>query len=319
MKAVTSSSRNASGCPSAESHWSQRAIHQSRTWRCEQPPLIPSWERSSHGQTGKEHWPRSSRVDLGDLDHPSPLPFVSVLLFNYNIDGNLLKVEHKDYLDKKLIPLLKRNRIHVKLRGTASKSGASDYNKQLSLERVLRVKKYLISKGVPEAKVPGPDVSATGEDESKLTSDEDDRDRAVRITLGLGTKDRPIRLPKPRQVFFPIDPGDIVIPPGLPRLPLPPVTKRKKYKIQYLAGIGVSVGGSLSIDTFRIIDVEIQRRAFLCTLHQAAGVGLKGPSVTLPSEDNEPVEFECTKQSLGEFQNEPASFSQLGSDLYRGT
>jgi hypothetical protein len=34
--------------------------------------------------------------------------------------------------------------------------------------------------------------------------------------------------------------------------------------------------------------------------------------VTLPSEDNDPVEFECTKQSLSEFQNEPASFSTVG-------
>src|SRR5262245_50522275 len=259
---------------------------------------------------GKNTGPGLIELDLGDLDAVTELPFVSVLLYNYNIDGNLLKEEHKKYLDDKLIPLLKKNRIHVKLRGTASKSGASDYNKQLSIERVLRVKKYLTGKGVPEAKVPGTGISATGEDESTSLSDEDDRDRAVRLTLGLGTKDRPIRLPKPGRILFPIDPSEIVIPPGLPPIPRIPDTKRKKYKIQYLAGVGVSVGASVSIDTFRIIDVETNESATCNPV--GAGVGLKGPSVTLPSEDNDPVEFECTKQSLGEFQNEPASFSTVG-------
>jgi hypothetical protein len=258
---------------------------------------------------GKDTGPGRVEVDLGDIDSLSPLPLIAVDLFNYNIDGNLLKDEHKAYLEQKFIPMLKKENAHVKLRGTASKSGAAAYNRQLSLERVLRVKKFLTDRGVPEAKVPGPDVSATGEDLSTSLSNEDERDRAVRMTLGLGTKPRPIPIPKPRRILFPIEPGEVTIPPGPPPLKLPPVTRPRKYKIQYLTGVGLSVGGSLTIDTFRIIDVQTNESATFNLL--GAGLGLKGPSVTLP-EENDPVEFECMNQSLGEFQNEPANFSTVG-------
>ena len=258
---------------------------------------------------GKDTGPGEVEIDLGDIDSLSPLPLIAVLLFNYNIDGNLLKEEHKTYLDQKFIPMLKKENAHVKLRGTASKSGAAEYNRQLSLERVLRVKKHLTDGGVPEAKVPGPDLSATGEDLSTSLSNEDQRDRAVILTLAFGTKPRPIRIPKPPWVLFPIEPGEVTIPPGLPPVTLPPVTRPRKYKIQYLTGIGLSVGGSVTIDTFRIIDVATNESATFNLV--GAGLGLKGPSVTLPKE-NEPVEFACMNQSLGEFQNEPANFSTVG-------
>jgi len=248
-------------------------------------------------------------LDLGDLSSVSPLPLIAIDLFNYNIDGNLLKDEHKKYLDCKFIPMLKKEDAHVKLSGTASKSGPADYNRQLSLERVLRVKKYLIDHGVPESKVPGPDVSAAGKDLSTSFSNDDERDRAVRITLRLGTKPRPIPLPRPRRVFFPIEPGDIFIPPGQPPLRLPPVLRPRKYRIQYVSGIGVSAGGSLTIDVFRIIDVQTNESATFNLV--GAGVGLKGPSVTLPAE-NDLVEFECMNQSLGAFHNEPAGFATVG-------
>jgi hypothetical protein len=97
----------------------------------------------------------------------------------------------------------------------ASKVGDRAYNQQLSVERVLRVKKYLLSKGVPEAKVPGPDVSAIGEDGAQRHADNDEHDRAVRITLALGTKPKPLY---PTIVLPPI-----VITSEEPPIELPPV------------------------------------------------------------------------------------------------
>jgi outer membrane protein OmpA-like peptidoglycan-associated protein len=95
-------------------------------------------------KSGKDTGPGKVEIDLGDIDTLSPFPLIAVDLFNYNVDGNLLKAEHKKFLDNQLIPLLKKEKAHVKLRGTASKSGGADYNRQLSLERVLRVKGYLL-------------------------------------------------------------------------------------------------------------------------------------------------------------------------------
>ena len=76
----------------------------------------------------------------------------------------MLKQEHKELLDRDIIPFTKEHRVHVKLTGMASRSGDREYNRQLSLGRVLRVKQYLLGKGLTEAQVPGPDIRAAGED-----------------------------------------------------------------------------------------------------------------------------------------------------------
>jgi hypothetical protein len=38
------------------------------------------------------------------------------LLFNYNIDGNVLKPEHKEDLDRHVVPLLRSGPVHARLR-----------------------------------------------------------------------------------------------------------------------------------------------------------------------------------------------------------
>jgi hypothetical protein len=180
-------------------------------------------------------------------------------LYNYNIDGNTLKDEHKAWMDSRLIPLLKGFAVHVKLRGTASKSGDREYNRQLSLSRVLRVKKYLIDRGVPEAKVPGPDIQAAGEDLSTSDSHEDERDRAVRITVALGTK--------PRPVFPTIILPPIVITPNDPIVELPPqiiiVTRPRKkipinvsqsWGIKQLSSVELEFQVGMSAMAFQIVD-----------------------------------------------------------------
>lgn len=113
-------------------------------------------------------------------------------LGNFNTDGNMLKPEHKDWLDAKLIPVLKANGWHVKLSGMASKSGDPHYNRNLSLSRVLHVKAYLSANGIPESKIPGPEIRSLGADFSTSNSKDDPDDRTVRITLAVGIRSRPI-------------------------------------------------------------------------------------------------------------------------------
>jgi hypothetical protein len=171
---------------------------------------------------------------------------LTVDLFNYNIDGNLLKDEHKTWIEDKLLPLLQKFAVHVKLLGTASKSGDREYNRQLSLERVLRVKKHLIEKGVPESKVPGPDVHHAGEDLSKSDSHEDELDRAVAVTIALGTKPRPIFptilldeiVIRPDRIELP--PTIIVVPPTLKPIP---IKVSQKWSIKLLSAADGSVKG----------------------------------------------------------------------------
>lgn len=113
-------------------------------------------------------------------------------LYNYNVDGNLLKPEHQEYLRRKMVPLLKNAPVHVKLTGRASQSGDQEYNRTLSLERVLRVKRFLTGHGIPESKVPGTQMHAVGEDYSTSISREDEWDRGVSLTIAWGTKRFPI-------------------------------------------------------------------------------------------------------------------------------
>src|SRR5262245_29197838 len=76
-------------------------------------------------------------------------------LYNFDVDSPGMKAEHKQWLDKEVIPLLKAApRATVSLRGTASRTGEKDHNKTLSKGRAEEVKKYLVSKGVNPAQVP---------------------------------------------------------------------------------------------------------------------------------------------------------------------
>ena len=55
---------------------------------------------------------------MTDQDLPNDVVF-EFILSNYNIDGNLLKPEHKAALDRHIVPFLKENRVHAELTGTA--------------------------------------------------------------------------------------------------------------------------------------------------------------------------------------------------------
>jgi hypothetical protein len=107
-------------------------------------------------------------------------------LFNFDIDDASLKPEHQRWLEDNLVPLLSFPGATVALRGLASRSGASDYNKKLSDRRVETVGKFLQAKG---ARLTQLAATSTGEDEAaafgQADGTEDARFRAVVVELNL--------------------------------------------------------------------------------------------------------------------------------------
>ena len=186
--------------------------------------------------------------------------FARIDLYNYNIDGNNLKPRHQEYLRQKIVPLLHKAPIHAKLVGRTSRSGDSAYNQQLSVERVLRVKQFLMSTGLPESKVPGSQMQATGESRSTSDSNEAEAERSVTLTLAYGVKNRPII---PNQVV----PEMVIVIPAPGKKPTPgsvPVAHwrseaakgsgrktSRQFKIMHLGSVGVSPGAG---HLFRIVD-----------------------------------------------------------------
>jgi hypothetical protein len=119
----------------------------------------------------------------------------------------------------------------------ASRSGDQEYNRQLSLGRVLRVKHYLLSQGLTEAQVPGPDIRAAGEDLSTSKSMEDPIDRAVRLTIAVGIKPRPLY----PTIVIPM----IITADGPDPITLPEVGEH--WTIRQIFGQNMNVGGGFGI------------------------------------------------------------------------
>src|SRR5262245_17338125 len=267
--------------------------------------------------------------DLGALDPLWPWPEEAIVLYNFNIDGNLLKDEHKQALDE-LAAWVKdpRNQVHLRLIGTASKSGEADYNQQLSLERVLRVKKYLLAQRLTESQVPGEQMRAYGESRSTSSSEEDEMDRAVRIEIHAGRLTKPIPVKRP-------DPQDFTSMPWLIYHPDPPtpdemeIKSKKTFFMRHVLavsaafgsdkttlgsigkkGVGVSAGAGVgpTVEGFEIMDAEtgVVGRFLLSGVSVGAGlsVNLGKTSIggTAPGEGNPWSEIVCDHQSVSDFE-----------------
>jgi OmpA family len=194
-------------------------------------------------KVGRDTGPGDGGFLIAKKETPAKVIF-EYILFNYNIDGNVLKKEHKELLDRDIIPFVEENRVHVKLTGMASQSGDREYNRQLSLGRVLRVKEYLISKGLTEAQVPGPDIRAAGEDLSTSKSREDPIDRAVRLTIAVGIKPLPLFPTIVIPVIITADGPDPIIVPGVTgNKPEGRWTIRQVFGTNTNVGLGVGVPG----------------------------------------------------------------------------
>lgn len=187
---------------------------------------------------GKSTGPGDGGFLVTDQDIPSSAVF-EFILTNFNIDGNLLKAEHKQVLEQHIIPFARTNKVHVELTGTASQTGEADYNRELSRQRALRVRKYLLERGLASAEVPLGDVRAAGEDLSRSKNVEDELDRAVRIRLVVGVRKGTVR-------------PHVVVPQVAPPQPVQEVPEtvitvdtRVPWAIQELSGFNVGVGVSV--------------------------------------------------------------------------
>lgn len=122
------------------------------------------------------------RIDV--LPAPAAGRGLSALLFNFDIDDAAVKPEHKAWLRSNLVPLLRDGRTGgASLQGTASRSGAADYNLGLSKRRVEAVKAFLVGEGIAAERIA---TSFSGEGLSTSASSEEARDRAVAVTAVVG-------------------------------------------------------------------------------------------------------------------------------------
>ena len=199
-------------------------------------------------------------------------------LYNYNIDGNQLKPEHKEILLKHVIPTLRKVRSHVKIFAYASKSGNRQQNLNLSISRALHVKKFLMSFGFSEAQVPGQEMRAAGSTFGNPGVPEDEFYRAVHVVVITGVKSQPLR---PDIVFVEdtITDGEEHTFPDDTIREKPPGSRR--WSIKYLDGRSVGagagpVGGQVTHHRFVLYNHETDQ------YHVATFDGV-GDTVGLPS------------------------------------
>ncbi|MBI3465969.1 MAG: hypothetical protein HY000_23390 [Planctomycetes bacterium] len=240
-------------------------------------------------------------VDPGQVTSPFPWVNLDCHVYNYNIDGNVLKDEHEKWLLEQLCPIVKLGGYHVELHGHASHSGDAKYNRGLSLQRVLLLKEFLLEKGgLSEAQVPGERMRAFGEQFANPNLPEDELDRGVNILIRPGLlvlPSVPIRigtttLEPPPDKTDETDKTTTEQPPSK--------KKRKKFWARYVFGMQ---GGSGNLGTaqhwFEIRshdDLGQPKRRFM----------LSGPMMQIPSPivgaatlgTREEFSFECPLESV---------------------
>ena len=97
------------------------------------------------------------------------------LLYNFDIDGDIVKPQHKEWLSEHVLPQLGNRAVKVRLRGEASRSGSDAHNLELSARRVKNVERFLRGFGPIEAAISTESVGeadAAGRGEDDKTEDE---------------------------------------------------------------------------------------------------------------------------------------------------
>ena len=235
-----------------------------------------------------------------DLEKGFPWAVLRIYLYNYNIDGNLPKNEHKKWLETQLKPFLNETRYHAELQGLTSASGDPSYNRQLATERVLLVKEFLIDKcRLMESQVPGSKMTAAGESLADQQNQENEFDRAVKITIKPNRLTRPFPKPKPKPPPDPIPPDwipPIIVPKPYDPDPKDPDNRWSHFMIRYAGGGGVQVGKGTgtALHVFEIKNAWTGESRLFALQHLSAGVGV-GLPVTLPGDEWTDL---STKESL---------------------
>lgn len=177
---------------------------------------------------------------------------IKALLYNFDIDGDSIKMEHRTFLQTKVVPLLQNGRGHIWMQGSASRSGGNQYNIQLSRRRINNVAVVLRSFGIASNQM---QLDAIGEEEAHAHAMEDELDRAVALIVIPMAKDSP---------------------PPLRRIPPPPPVNTQ-FKIRMLGGL-VGSAGPFQVENcfFQISDTRNKITAFYTYSSEGVGKGLPG-------------------------------------------
>jgi len=177
-------------------------------------------------------------------------------LYNFDVDSEAVKQEHRTFLETKVAPLLQDDRGHIWLEGSASRSGSDPHNMVLSRKRVNSIAAVLRGAGILNRQM---QLDAVGEQNAQAHRVEDETDRAVAIVVLPVAKDSPS-------------------PPK--RIPAPPLVSTQ-FKVRLLGALAASAG-PVQVENcfFQIADTKNNLTAFY--VYSAGGVG-KGllPKVNL--------------------------------------
>ncbi|MBL8817493.1 MAG: OmpA family protein [Planctomyces sp.] len=169
---------------------------------------------------GKETGKGLVTVDDDSQSLTTPFPVKTILFHNFNFDGDELKSEHKQELDKRVVKQIIEKRQVVRITGHASKQGDAHYNMELSRRRAIAVRDYLLKKGVPPEFLPLDELRARGEEDSKSRFEDDELDRGVTVEFVTNFKPKPSP-PKPKQDPLPPPPDTLIKPPFKYPMPVP--------------------------------------------------------------------------------------------------
>ena len=172
---------------------------------------------------------------------------LKALLYNFDVDGDTVKAEHRLFLQSKVVPLLAGDLGHIWMQGSASRSGTNVYNMELSKKRVRNIAAILRGGGILDRQM---QLDAVGEEQAVGHKLEDETDRAVALVVIPVAKESP---PPPRKIP-----------------PPPPVTT--DFKIRLLGGLAGSAG-PFQVENcfFQIADTKNNLTSFY--VYSAEGVG----------------------------------------------
>jgi len=182
---------------------------------------------------------------------------IKALLYNFDIDGDTIKPEHRIFLQSKVAPLLQDDRGHIWMQGSASKSGGNLHNMMLSKRRVNNIAMVLRSLGIMDRQM---QLDAVGEEQAQAHAVEDEMDRAVALVVLPVAKESP---PPPKRIP-----------------PPPPVST--EFKIRLLGSLSGSAG-PFQVENcfFQIADKKNNLTSFYVYSSEGVGKGLiKGLNIS---------------------------------------
>jgi hypothetical protein len=161
----------------------------------------------------------------------------SLMLFNFDVDGDALKREHQDFLRREAIPQLRLG-VAVAVIGLADRKGSAAHNRALADKRVARTVEFLRSEvrslNLKQASGFGEDAAAQ---EGQKDGSEDERFRSVLLFLSPGATKRKFIDVVAKSFINVIGantgkiPGTTVVPAPVPGFPVPILVPVKRQTL----------------------------------------------------------------------------------------